>query len=92
MFLSLFLGTGLPILPSIAISKLANTFSAGTALVTYSLNGYVHWKEGLVMATGMAIGSFVGASYASKAAAKIVRPMLMFIVILLMIRLIFFDS
>ncbi len=91
MFLSLFLGTGLPLLPSIAISKLANTFSASTALVTYSLNGFVHWKEGFIMATGMAIGSYIGATHATKSAAKIVRPMLIFIVLLLMIKLIFFK-
>ena len=92
MFLSLFLGTGYPLLTSIAISKLANTFSAGTALVTYSMNGLVHWREGFIMAIGMAIGSYVGASYASKAAAKIIRPMLIFIVILLMIKLIWFEG
>lgn len=92
MFLSLFLGTGYPMLTAIAISKLANTFSAGTALVTYAVNGYVHWKEGFIMAIGMAVGAYIGASYASKAAAKIVRPMLIFIVILLMIKLIWFDA
>lgn len=91
MFLSLFLGTGFPMLTSIAISKLANTFSASTALVTYSMNGFVHWKEGFIMAIGMSVGSYIGASYASKAAAKIVRPMLIFIVILLMVKLIWFD-
>lgn len=91
MFLSLFLGTGFPMLTAIAISKLANTFSAGTALVTYASNGYVHWKEGLMMAVGMAVGSYIGASYATKAAAKIVRPMLIFIVVLLMIKLIWFE-
>lgn len=90
MFLSLFLGTGYPLLTSIAISKLANTFSAGTALITYGFNGYVHWQEGLTMALGMAFGSYVGASYATKAAMKIVRPMLIFIVVLLMIKLIWF--
>lgn len=90
MFLGLFLGTGYPLLTSIAISKLANTFSAGTALITYHLNGYVHWKEGVIMAFGMCIGSFIGASYASKAAVKIVRPMLIFIVLLLMVKLIWF--
>lgn len=92
MFLSLFLTTGLPLLPAIAISKLANTFSAGTALVTYSINGFVHWKEGSMMATGMALGSFVGASYANKNAIKIVRPMLILIVMLLMIKLIFYPN
>ena len=92
MFLSLFLGTGYPMLTAIAISKLANTFSAGTALVTYSINGFVHWYEGLIMAVGMAFGSYIGASYATKAAAKIVRPMLIFIVLLLMIKLIWFEG
>lgn len=92
MFLSLFLGTGYPMLTAIAISKLANTFSASTALITYSINGLVHWKEGLVMAIGMAFGSYIGASYASKAAGKIVRPMLIFIVVLLMIKLIWFEG
>jgi len=92
MFLSLFLGTGLPLLPSIAISKLANTFSASTALVTYTLNGYVHWKEGLIMAVGMAAGSYIGATHASQSAAKIVRPLLILIVILLMVKLLFFET
>lgn len=92
MFLSLFLGTGYPMLTAIAISKLANSFSAGTALVTYSLNGFVHWPEGILMSIGMVTGSYVGASYATKAATKIVRPMLMFIVVLLMIKLIFFEG
>jgi len=92
MFLSLFLGTGFPMLTAIAISKLANTLSAGTALVTYASNGYVHWREGFMMALGMAFGSFIGASYATKAAAKIVRPMLIFIVVLLMIKLIWFEG
>lgn len=88
MFLGLFLGTGYPLLPSIAISKMANTFSATTALITYSHNGYVHWKEGAIMSIGMIIGSFIGASYASKNINKIIRPMLTLIVVLLMVKLI----
>lgn len=90
MFLGLFLGTGYPLLASIAISKMANTFSALTALVTYSHNGFVHWKEGFLMASGMAVGSFAGASYATKNITKIIRPMLTIIVTLLMVKLIWF--
>lgn len=90
MFLGLFLGTGYPLLPSIAISKLANTFSATTALVTYAHNGFVHWIEGTYMAIGMIVGSFIGATYASKNITKIIRPMLTLIVTLLMIKLIWF--
>ena len=92
MFLALFLGTGYPMLTAIAISKLANTLSASTALATYAANGFVHWKEGVVMAFGMAIGAYVGATYATKSAAKIVRPMLIFIVVLLMVKLIWFEG
>ena len=91
MFLGLFLGTGYPILTAIAISKLANTLSAGTALVTYTVNGFIHWKEGGLMAIGVAVGAYIGATYASKAAAKIIRPSLIFIVILLMIKLIWYP-
>lgn len=91
MFLGLFLGTGYPILTAIAISKLCNTLSAATALTTYSFSGYVHWKEGLVMSVGVAFGAYIGATYASKAAAKIIRPMLIFIVVLLMAKLIWFE-
>jgi uncharacterized membrane protein YfcA len=90
MFIGLFLGTGYPLLPSIALSKMANTFSATTALITFANNGYVHWKEGLIMATGMVAGSYIGASYATKNITKIIRPMLTLIVVLLMLKLIWF--
>ena len=91
MFLGLFLGTGYPVLTAIAISKLANTLSAGTALATYSLNGFTHWKEGLMMSVGVAFGAYIGATYASRAAEKIIRPSLIFIVSLLMVKLIWFS-
>lgn len=88
MFLGLYLVAGFPVLNAIAISKLANTFSAGTALLTYYANGYVHFKEGLLVAVGMTFGSFIGASYASKNATKILRPMLIIVVTLLMGKLV----
>jgi len=91
MFLSLYLGTGFPLLTSIAISKLANTFSAGTALITYHHNGFVHWKEGLLMGLGMSIGSYIGASYNSKMSATIVKPALTLVVAILIIKLLFFP-
>lgn len=90
MFLALYLGTGFPLLTSIAISKMANTFSAFTALVTYSKNGYVHYKEGLIMAAGMALGSYIGATHATKNSQKVVRPALVIVVILLLIKILFF--
>lgn len=91
MFLSIYLGTGFPLLTAIAISKLANTFSASTALINYSYQGLVHWKKGLIMASGMGIGSFIGATYNTKVDAKIVRPVLSIVVLLLLIKLFFFS-
>ncbi len=90
MFLALFLVNGFPLLQAIAISKLANTFSAGVALVTYAHQGYVHWKIGALTAVGMVVGAFIGATYATRSATKIIRPMLIFIVVLLMVKLIWF--
>jgi len=89
MFLSIFFLAKFPLLTSIAISKMANTFSAGTALVTYGMSGLVNWKLGSIMAIGMLTGSFIGATYASKNAQKIIRPVLLFVVCLLFINLIF---
>jgi uncharacterized membrane protein YfcA len=89
MFLSLFFGTSMPVLSAIAISKLANTFSASTALVTYAHNHLVHFKEGLLMAFGMALGAFLGANFATKVGHKILRPTLTVVVLLLMLNLIY---
>jgi uncharacterized membrane protein YfcA len=88
MFLSLFFIGKLPLLVAIAASKLANAASAGTALVSYAAQGHVHVLEGSVMASGVIAGSFVGAMHASSRAARIVRPVLVAVVALLVLRLI----
>jgi uncharacterized membrane protein YfcA len=87
MLLSLLFLTDLSLIQSLALSKLANTISAGTALITYSLNGYVHLKEGLYMGLGISLGAYIGATLASKKAQNIVRPVLMFITVILFFRL-----
>jgi uncharacterized membrane protein YfcA len=90
MFLSIYMGAGYPLLVSIAISKLANTLTASVALVNFARNGYVHWLEGSIMAAGMAVGAYIGASYNSVKAVKIVRPALTLVVVLLICKIIFF--
>jgi len=90
MFLSVYMGAGYPLLAAIAISKLANTLTASVALVNFARNGYVHWVEGSVMAIGMAVGAFIGASYNNKKAVEIVRPVLTFVVILLLVKIIYY--
>jgi uncharacterized membrane protein YfcA len=87
MLLALLYAVHLPLWPALALSKLANSFSAGTALVTYGLAGYVHVREGGLVAIGMALGTLIGSKQALKKSSGIVRPMLAFVVSLLLLRL-----
>ena len=87
MFLALTVFAKMSLLTAIAASKLANTFSGGTALMNYAAGGYVRWMDGTCLAIGMSVGALVGATHASKYAAKVVRPVLAAVVSLLMIKL-----
>lgn len=84
MFLALVFLAKLPVLESLAASKLANLVSATTSLTGYASQGYVHLPEGLLLASGMVVGSLIGANFASKNADKVVRPALLVVVILLL--------
>ncbi len=89
MLLALLLVAKLPLLQSLTLSKLANTFSAGTSLLSFGLGGYVHWKLGLLMGTGMMFGAFVGSRAATRHSTQIVRPILVVVVFILITSLIF---
>lgn len=89
MFLTIFLFTPYSLLHSIAISKLANTFSATTALINFSFQGVINWNLGLTMAIGMIVGAFVGAQLTVRKSTVIIRPLLFFIVSTLFLKLLF---
>jgi len=86
MFLSLTLWAHLPLLEALAASKLANFLSASASLGGYGSQGLVDISTGLWLAGGMLIGSFVGAQLATKNAARVVRPILLVVVVLLLVR------
>lgn len=86
MFLALLFLTNLTLFESLAVSKLANTISASVALVSYYQQGYVRVPEGICMGLGISAGAFLGAHLASKRAINIVRPVLLFIITLIFIR------
>lgn len=90
MFLVLFLGARQPMMQALACAKLANVFSAGFSLGTFALRGYVHWALGAGMASAMVVGALVGARIADRQAARVVRPVLV-VVTLLLIAKVFFD-
>lgn len=88
MFLSLFFFANLPLLTALAAAKLANTASAAVALASYAESGQVHWRLGVIAAVGALVGGFLGAKQASEKAARIVRPTLVVVVVLLVLRIV----
>jgi uncharacterized membrane protein YfcA len=88
MFLALLFFARLPLLTALAASKLANITSATVGVITYGIAGHVHVHPGLMLASGMTIGGFFGASLATTDAARVVRPTLVVVVALLVIRVV----
>lgn len=87
MFLALTAVAGLPLLQALATSKLANVISAAGSLGTYALNGHVHWETGFKFAGVVLVGAVIGSSWATKKAQKIVKPILICVILLLLIRI-----
>ncbi|MDH4466655.1 MAG: sulfite exporter TauE/SafE family protein [Bacteriovoracaceae bacterium] len=90
MLLALIWQVKLPLMDALVLSKLANSLTAGSSLISYTIQGYVDWKLGCLMAVGMIIGSFVGAKLNNKHSVKIMRPVLILVICSLMVRLIFY--
>jgi len=84
MLIGLMAGARMALFEALLLSKLANTLSAAVSLTSYGIQGFVHTRYGLIMAIGMTAGSFMGARLASKKAEQVVRPVLVFVVLLLM--------
>jgi uncharacterized membrane protein YfcA len=88
MFLSLLFFAHLPLLSALAAAKLANTASATVALASYAESGHVYWRLGAIAAVGALVGGYLGARQASARAARIVRPTLVVVVVLLVLRIV----
>jgi uncharacterized membrane protein YfcA len=88
MFLSLLFFAHLPLLSALAAAKLANSTSATVALASYAESGHVYWRLGAIAAVGALVGGYLGAKQASVRAAKIVRPTLVVVVVLLVLRIV----
>jgi uncharacterized membrane protein YfcA len=88
MLLALLLVAKLPLLHALTLSKLSNTLSAGTALVSFASGGYVHWQLGLSVGASMIAGAFVGSHTTTKHTTKIVRPIMIVVVLLLIATLV----
>jgi uncharacterized membrane protein YfcA len=85
----LFFVDSTPVIVALASSKLANTLSAGVSLYNYAAHDHVNWMVALPMAVGVTIGAILGARFASQKSLKVIRPTLVVVVILLLVRLYF---
>ena len=88
MLLSLLLLVRLPLMPTLLITKLANTASSGVALISFAQLGNVQWATGVLAASAAGLGAYVGTEFVSRQAARVLRPVLTVVVILLLMRVI----
>lgn len=68
-------------------SKLLNFASNLAALLVFALGGHVAWTIGLVMAVGQSLGAWLGAHLVIRQGARLVRPLLVTVSLLLSVRL-----
>jgi uncharacterized membrane protein YfcA len=88
MFLCLLFFAHFPLLGALAAAKLANMVSAAVALGSYAESGHVDWRLGVIAVMGALVGGYLGARQASIKAALIVRPTLVVVVVLLVLRIV----
>jgi uncharacterized membrane protein YfcA len=79
---------GLELLKAVGTTKLVNLSSNIAALVTFAIGGNIDYRIGIPCAICSVIGGYVGSSLAMKKGTKIVRPMLLVVLALLMVKVI----
>lgn len=70
-------------------TKVANSASGVTSLITFALAGKVMWSVGIPAALCGIAGNYVGSGLALKSGAKVIRPMFFVVLVLLLARLIY---
>jgi len=68
-------------------TKVLNLLTNITALTTFALAGDIDYSKGLSGAIGVGIGSFVGATFATKKGAKLIRPLFIAVAVSLILKL-----
>jgi uncharacterized membrane protein YfcA len=79
------LGFGLP--KAIGNTKLLNFTSNFASLLFFTLSGHIVWLVGLVMGAGQMLGSYVGSHMAVKHGARLIRPVLVVVSLLVSLKL-----
>lgn len=69
-------------------TKVLNLLANLTALVTFAIAGNIDYSKGLCGALGVATGSFLGATFATKKGAKLIKPIFILVTTALVIKLV----
>ncbi|MEM9715136.1 MAG: TSUP family transporter [Pseudomonadota bacterium] len=86
--MAVFIGLGgATVLAATAQTKLVNFASNVGGFVLFAAVGAVAWKLGVLMAVGQVIGGRIGAKLAIKNGARIIRPLLVTMSVLMALRL-----
>ncbi|MCB1849582.1 MAG: TSUP family transporter [Gammaproteobacteria bacterium] len=80
---------GFDLLQATAHTKILNFTSNIAALLFFAAGGKVVWGMGLVMAAGQLIGGRLGARLVHHKGARLIRPVIVFVCILISIKLMF---
>ena len=68
-------------------TKALNLLANFTALLTFAIAGNIDYSKGLCGALGVATGSFLGATFATKKGAKLIKPIFILVTTALVIKL-----
>ena len=69
-------------------ARLTSLFAAISSSITYAFSGFVIWRIVLVATVFNTVGNYIGAGLAIKNGAKIIRPLLFAVIVLLFITII----
>jgi uncharacterized protein len=69
-------------------TKVINLMTNFTALITFAANGNIDYTKGIIGAFGVGIGSFIGATFATKKGAKLIKPLFIAVTVSLILKLI----
>lgn len=72
-------------------SKLLNFTSNIAALLFFALSGKVQWVTGLVMAVGQMAGAYLGSNMVVSQGAMLIRPIMIWMSVLISLKLLFFS-
>src|SRR5690606_38206296 len=78
---------GYGVLKATAHTKTLNFASNVGSFLTFAFVGAIHWKIGLIMGVAQFAGARLGAMFAMKKGATLIKPLLVVVCILLAVRL-----